>query len=177
MKLKHFSIFILLFILSLPVFSQNEAKVTLEEIWMNYSFYPDRAENITPLNDDKHYVILENGIFIEKYEFKTGKKVETIARSGELLDPKSNKSIGKIDDFSFSKDETQLLIAYDETSLYRRSSESKYIVYNIKTKTTQSVFEDGKVQLAQFSPDGKNVSFIYQNNLYIKNIETVIVRY
>ncbi len=172
MKLKQFSIFISLFVISVSVFSQNMAKVTLEDIWMNYSFYPERAENITPLNDDKHYVILENGIFIEKYEFKTGKKIESIARSGEILDPKSNKSIGKIDDFSFNSDETQLLIAYDETSLYRRSSESYYVVYNIKTKLTQMVFEDGKIQLAQFSPDGKNVSFIFKNNLYIKNLIT-----
>lgn len=172
MKIKHIAFLLSLFVISFNGLAQNEAKVSIEDIWLNYAFYPESAESVNPLNDDKHYTILENGIFIEKYEYKTGKKIETLARSGEILNPISNKSIGKIDSYTFSPDESMLLIAFDETSLYRRSSEASYIIYNLKTKKAVNLFDEGKIQLAQFSPDGKFASFIYKNNLYIKELSS-----
>ncbi len=150
-------------------YSQEKLKVDLGELWLNYAFFPQRAQSVTPMNDDKHYAILENGKFIEKYEFKSGKRTETLARSSEIINPETKKSIEKIDDFSFSLDEKYILIATETQGIYRRSSESFFWIYNIKEKTTEAIFSE-KIRLAEFSPNNKNIAFVYKNNLYIKDL-------
>jgi dipeptidyl-peptidase-4 len=171
MNLKKLLLSTLLIGFFLVGFSQEKKKVDLGDLWLNYSFFPQRAQSVTPMNDDKHYAILENGIFIEKYEFKTGKKTETIARSSEILNPETKKSIGKIDDFTFSNDEKFILISTETQNIYRRSSESYFWIYDKANKTTEAVFTE-KVRLAEFSPNNNHIAFVYKNNLYIKDLKT-----
>ncbi|MGI6321307.1 MAG: S9 family peptidase [Bacteroidales bacterium] len=163
------SILILLF-LSGNIYSQSKKNVSIEDIWLNYRFYPDMARGTTPLNDDQHYAMLDNGMFIEKYEYKSGKNVGTILCSSEAINPETGKSIGKFDNFQFSNDESKILIATDENAIYRRSALATYWVYDIAKKECQALFDDKQVQLAYFSPDDKYVSFVFENNLYIKEL-------
>lgn len=169
MKIKHLTLVVLFIGIITSSFAQGFSKVELGDIWLNYSFYPERAQSVTPMNDDKHYAILENGVFIEKYEFKTGKQTTTLARSSEIVKPETEKSVGRIDDFSFSKDEQLMLISTETEYIYRRSSESYFWIYDIKNKTTEPVFNE-KIRLAEFSPNNKHIAFVYKSNLYVKNL-------
>ena len=171
MNLKKVFLTILLAGFILIGFSQEKKKVDLGDLWLNYSFLPKRAQSVTPMNDDKHYAILENGIFIEKYEFNTGKRIETIARSSEILNPETKKSVGKIDDFTFSNDEKLILISTETQNIYRRSSESYFWIYDKTNKITEAVFSE-KVRLAEFSPNNNHIAFVFKNNLYIKDLKT-----
>ena len=46
-----------------------------------------------------------------------------------------------------------------------------YGIYNLKSKELQKL-TDEKVQEPTFSPDGKNVAYVYRRNIYVKNLIT-----
>ncbi|TRZ64288.1 S9 family peptidase [bacterium] len=57
--------------------------------------------------------------------------------------------------------------------IYRRSSISEYYVWDLKNKKLIPVSENGKQQLATFSPDGNKIAFVRNNNIYIKDLSTL----
>jgi dipeptidyl-peptidase-4 len=81
------------------------------------------------------------------------------------------------DEFEFSTDETRLLLRTEAEPVYRHSVNARYFVYDLATNTVAPVFEDGKQQFAAFSPDGKKIAFVFNNNLYFNDlIEKQIVQ-
>ncbi|MDO4881418.1 MAG: S9 family peptidase [Capnocytophaga sp.] len=72
--------------------------------------------------------------------------------------------------YSFDNQEKKLLIPTETEFIYRRSQKSKYNVYDIKTSKLTSVFDE-KIQVPLFSPQGDKIAFVFDNNLYIKDLE------
>ena len=158
--------FILLFLLPLYVFSQ-EKKITLEDIWVTYQFYPQSIDEFYSMNDGENYTQLNGGI-IEQYSFKTGKKVKEILNLNNIASGTAKPKA--ISSYEFSKDESLILIASDPEKIYRHSSKSDYWIYDIKAKAISKLSEGGKQQLAEISPDNKRVAFVRDNNLFIKEL-------
>ncbi len=68
--------FALCLIIINPILSQNK-KITLENIWKDYEFYPKYINGFNSMNDGNYFSRIENidtNQEISKYEFKTGKK-------------------------------------------------------------------------------------------------------
>ena len=117
------------------------------------------------MNDGKHYTTTKKGddvIKIYKNSFETGEVVETIMDS----DDERLKRMGK---YTFNKSEDKILIATNTESIYRYSTKSVYYIYNTKTKIIRNLSEN-KVMYATFSPNGKNIAYVFENNLYIYNL-------
>ncbi|MGB0423807.1 MAG: S9 family peptidase, partial [Flavobacteriales bacterium] len=120
-----------------------------------------------------HYTSLESsekdGSQIVKYSFKTGEKIEVIASSKSIFSDPSRT----IDDYDFSKDEQQILIATDQESIYRRSSEANYYIHNLEKSRSFPLteFTLGKQRLAEFSPIGDMVCFMRDNNLFTVDLK------
>ncbi|GAA4977888.1 S9 family peptidase [Algibacter aquimarinus] len=100
---------------------------------------------------------------IDIYDYKTLKKVKTLVNSSDI-------DMGYFSNYAFSKDENKILLAFEEESIFRRSTLGKYVVFNIQENSIQSV-ANYKIQEPTFSPDGKQVAYGYNNNLYVKNLE------
>jgi len=149
--------------------AQSLKHIELADIWSSAEFYPSLPGKMVHMNDGEHYAALENNIFINKYEYKTGKSTETIVRSAQLIPSGSSKPIS-IDDFEFSTDETKILIPTKSERIYRHSKSSEYYVWDIKKQALTAVSDKGKQRFAQFSPDGNKVAFVMENNLYIKDL-------
>jgi len=66
-------------------------------------------------------------------------------------------------------DETKFLIPTETESIYRHSSKSIFYVWDSKAKNLERLAE-GKQRLAEFSPDGKYVAFVRDNNLFVKDM-------
>ena len=159
------------FVLVMNVFEQKE--ITLEDIWKNNAFGSKSISGISSMNDGAHYsTIISSGEekMIVKYSYKTGNAVDTIFNSNKLKI--NGNAIPKIESYIFSADESQLLFSTQEERIYRHSFKSNYIVYDLKNKSWAALSNAGKQQLASFSPDGKRIAFVRQNNLFVVDLIT-----
>lgn len=167
--MKKLTFFIAFFIASISFINAQEKQVTLEDIWGG-EFRGEYMDALHSMADGEHYSVLDfdrtsKSTSVNKYSYKTLQKITTLVNSIDIED------IAYFSDYTFSSDESQLLLATDITPIFRHSSVGKYYIYNIKTKTTSLVSED-KIQEPTFSPDGTKVAYVFENNIYYKNLTT-----
>ncbi|MDG2330659.1 MAG: DPP IV N-terminal domain-containing protein, partial [Flavobacteriales bacterium] len=76
-------------------------------------------------------------------------------------------------DYQFNADETKILLATEQESIYRHSTKAYYYVYDIETKKMAELSESskGKQRLAQFAPLGNKIAFVRENNIFITNLD------
>ncbi|MFQ3238598.1 MAG: dipeptidyl-peptidase-4 [Olleya marilimosa] len=147
--------------------AQNK-EFTLDEIWSG-TFRTEGLEALHSMNNGQQYSVLNfdrasGATTIDIYDYKTLEKVKTLVSSKDL-------DLKYFSDYTFSKDENKILLAFEEESVFRRSSLGKYVVYDVSDQSVHSV-ANYKIQEPTFSPDGKKVAYGYQNNLYVKNLES-----
>jgi dipeptidyl-peptidase 4 len=169
------SLFFLVTILDFSLFSQvnnniDLKQITLEDIWQKYTFYPKGLPGLKSMNDGLYYTILDDNQIIQ-YSYQTGEKVRLIA-DGKKLTLKGDTNPVEIEDYEFSPDETQILITSDEEPIYRYSSISKNYIFNLVTGNITPIANGTKQQLATFSPDGKKLAYVRDNNLFIYDLIT-----
>ena len=148
----------------------NAQELSVEKIWKNYEFYDRSVNGFRSMQDGDYFSKItetENGPSVTKHRF------DDYDGSGEvLISPEMISSI-RMDDYSFNSDETKALITTNTRSVYRRSFTANYYLLDLKTKKLEPLDEERSPQtLAEYSPDGKQVSYIYMNNLYVKDIAT-----
>ncbi len=139
----------------------------IEDIWQRYTFYPRTVYGIRSMNDGEHYTTLESNK-IKQYKYKDGKLVKEIFSFDQV---KGDKNF-KIDDYTFNKDETKILLVSETEPIYRHSFRANFYLYDIKTKSIQNLSKNGKQQLMGFSPDGSKIAFVKKNNLYYIDLTT-----
>lgn len=167
MKLSH-RLFALFLMVGAAVSAQQK-EVTLEEIW-NGTFRTERMESLQSLKNGKEYVVLNfdrssrtSSIDVNSYE--TGKKTGTLVNSGELDEIDSFRS------FELSDDEKRIILATEVQPIFRRSTRGTYYVYNVDDRSVQKISDD-KIQEPTLSPDNTKVAYVFENNIYIKDLDT-----
>ncbi len=148
--------------------AQNDAKkITVEDIWEQYQFVPRSVPGFNFQNDGKHYTRLEENK-IRQYDLTTGQFTKDIFDASEA---KGNTEFnGNIDDYTFSKDESKILIKTETEAIYRRSTRANFYVWDKSNNTLTTVESEGKQRYATFSDDANKVAFVRGNNMYYKNI-------
>ena len=162
-----------LFILSIISLWANttmaQKEITLEEIWKTGAFASKSVPGFNFQKDGKHYTKLEGSV-IRQYDITTGEK------SADLFDASllgANPDFKRtFDSYSFSDDETKLLLSTDEKALYRRSSDAKYFIYDPNSKTITNLYKDARQRYATFNPQGDKVAWVSDNNLFMKDLVT-----
>jgi dipeptidyl-peptidase-4 len=150
-------------ILFYSVYSQNGNKeVTLEDIWLKYSFYQKRPSGINWMKNSKYYSDLLEGGKIAKYDITTGNKIEDIYKNEAQLE---------IEDYQFNNDESKILVSTQADRIYRRSSKYNFHIIDVKTQKAVPLSKNGKQMHATFSPNSKMIAFVRDNNLYVKDTE------
>jgi dipeptidyl-peptidase-4 len=158
-------------LLILTAFGQKP--ITLEDIWKSGEFRPKYISGVRSMDDGLHYTSLvrDDGVHIVKYAYKSGDAVDTLVSSNNLSHEGENI---RFSDYSFTSDESKLLLATDQESIYRRSSKANYFIYTIDSGKLEPItdFSKGKQQLAALSPIENKVAFVRNNNIFIYNLET-----
>jgi dipeptidyl-peptidase-4 len=156
----------LLFLLLLTnVFAQQ--KITVEAIYTN-EFQPKGMVKLQSMKNTNQYTVLNSdestkSVQIDLFDFATLKKVST------LLDTKNQSKLSNgIDSYTFNADESMILIANKTNKIYRHSYTADYFLYNIETKALDKILE--QVQEPTFSPDGKKIGYVKENNVFIYDI-------
>ena len=157
-------LFFLAVIFYLQSFSQNN-DLSISSI-VNQVYNPERIESVKQLKNSKGFTRIkidyEKKIsFVLYFDYKL-KKIDTLISS-------LNSQIPFFTEYYLSRDEKKILLETETDKIYRRSKQSIYYVYEIKSKKINKVFVD-KIQEPLFSPNGKKVAFIYRRNIYIKDL-------
>ena len=164
MAMKNLKIFlaIALFV-SMGVFAQNKP-FTLNEIWGG-AFRTQGFQSLHSMNNGTQYSVLEREqetgyTMVEVYDYATGEKASTMIKSSHIPELDSFQS------YSFSKNESRMLLGSELEQIYRRSSKGIYYVYDVPSKSTYKISEQ-KIQEPTFSPDGTKVAYVLDNNIYV----------
>ncbi len=146
--------------------SISAQEITIENIWTEYQFFGKGIDGFRSMSDGDYFSKV-TGKSVTKHKFSD------YSGKGEMLISEKSLQGIKMQDYSFNADETKALIVTEQKSIYRRSYSAVYYLLDLQTKEIQALDSIRQPQtLAMYSPDGKKVSYIYKNNLYIKNIET-----
>ncbi len=154
------------------VWVMGQKKLTNELIWTGNTFASERFEQGPSMNDGLHYTLQKSskklGDYIVKYSYATGDSVGLIASSMSIF---RNAETG-FGGYSFSADEKKILIETKEEALYRYSYYATYFIHDLNTGKTQALIagEKNKTRLASFSPDGTKVAYVYDNNIFIYDL-------
>ncbi len=166
-----FLIFSLLFLFQSSVFAQTG--ITLEDIWKNYKFYEKSVPGFNFLKDGRHYTKLNSDRDkILRYDITTGEMVEEIWSTASLSDEKEFE--GNISAYTFTDDESKIIIESQRESIYRRSSKAVFHIYDRASKSLMPVYDEGKVQYCTVSPDGSKAAYVFMNNIYYLDLATGI---
>lgn len=160
------SISLLFCFVSTFVSAQNQ-DITLEDVW-NGTFRTERMAALHSMNNGQQYSVLnfENRASqIDIYDYKTLAKVKTLVSSANI------NSINYFTNYTFSDDESKVLLATDVEPVFRRSTLGKYYVYDTATQKSSLVAES-KIQEPTFSPDGSKIAYGLNNNLYVKDLNS-----
>ncbi len=164
--------FILLFSLTIVLGINAQTKITLEDIWLKYTFSPSSPDGYNAMNNGLHYTDLEqagNLYNLVKYEIKSGNKVEVLVKGDDI---RFNGKAISLHDYRFSFDESKIILSADSEQIYRHSAKSNNYIFDIKTKKMTELSANGKQMFPTFSSDSKKVAFVRDNNLFYKNLET-----
>ena len=147
----------------------QQKKITLEDIWGG-TFRTEGLEVLRSMNDGQHYTVLQTNApadrsSIEKYEYRTQQKVET------LLESDASNGIPLFSSYEFSDDESKVLLATEVEAIYRRSRLGIYYVYDLEGGGLKQISKN-KIQEPTLSPGGDKVAYVYENNLYVLDLET-----
>jgi dipeptidyl-peptidase-4 len=66
-----------------------------------------------------------------------------------------------------SPDESRILIQTETKPIYRRSFTAVYYIFNVRNNTMEALSEGGPQQVPLFSPDGNQIAFVRNNNIYL----------
>ena len=158
---------ILLFIGLFNYSTAQSQQLTLEEIWGG-SFQTEGMDVLHSMRNGQQYTVLNydratKSATVDKYDYETLQKVETIVSSSDL------DGINSFSSYTFSKDESKMILATEVESIFRRSKLGKYYIYDIKSEQLNLISEN-KIQEPTFSPDGTKVAYVFENNIYIKDL-------
>lgn len=163
---KNAALFAILFCIS-TVQAQKQL-ITLEDIFQKGTFSGKGVAGFNSMKDGRYYCAQDSLQNLLRYEFASGKAVDTLIRKSELKLSADSKPIDFFS-FEFSPDENKVMIPTEEEHLYRHSFKARYYVFDLKTRKLSQPVDD-KILLADFSPDGDKFAYVKDNDLYYFNL-------
>ena len=161
--------FNLLLLFSLFAFSglQSQERISLENIWLYYRYYPTYVSEFKWMNDDQYYTILEEDRAISRFSIENEQKVDEILNLSEL-----NLGGNTVESYEFSADENAILLKTKVESIYRHSTRETCFIVDLKSKKITPVNQGKKISNPTFSPNGSKLGYVFENNLYYQDANT-----
>ena len=147
----------------------QDKQISLEDIWSG-SFRTEGMQALHSMKNGKQYSVLNfdrqtRTASIDIYDYKTLEKVKTLLSSADLAE------IQGFFNYSFSDDESKVILTTDSKPVFRRSTLGEFYIYDIASKKVTKVSDD-LVQEPTLSPDGTKIAYGFENNLYVKDLNS-----
>jgi dipeptidyl-peptidase 4 len=147
-----------------PVLFAQPSQLTVDRIFKTGEFQSARMPGIRWMRDGHSFIDVRpsagGGSDIVRTDVATG-AVEVLASASD---------VGKlgIEDVALSPDETKLLLFHDSVRLWRTNTRGTYHVFDLKTRTLTALSSSPGLQMfAKFSPDGRQVAFARDHDLWV----------
>lgn len=135
---------VLLFLLPVLAVAQKK-QITLEDIYKKGTF---------------------RGEFVPGF---AGEVIDSFVTASDVKD-ENGKEL-PLGDYVLSNDKKRILVMTGKEAIYRRSSKSFVYLHDILSKKTRKL-DSEKILHATFSPDGRRIAYVKNNNLYLFDIAT-----
>lgn len=151
--------------------------LTLASIFTDKAFEEEKMETFQWSKLGAYYFSLEkptagkDGKDLVRHDAATGER-SVILAAKDFTPEGANKPLA-LSDFTFSKDEQQVLIFTNTKKVWRKSTRGDYWVLDLPTKRLRKLGGDATtstLMFAKFSPDGTRVAYVRKNNLYVQNL-------
>ena len=161
---------VILLFFAMNVFGQQtKNQIALNDVVESWKFLPKSFGSILSLKDGEHFVKMDKHQNIIAYSFASGLFTDTLFSRSFIHDT----SFHHFSEFQLNNTETAILFTTDEEEIYRHSFSANYWIFDLKTRKLTPLSFNGKQQLATFSPAGNKLAFVRDNNLFIKDINTL----
>ena len=115
-----------------------------------------------PLPDGNCATLSSDSTAIMAGEYRSAKQDTVVNFSKMRICP-----LSKVSDFSFSPDVARILL----TSCKGDTAQSPYYVYKVESNRCDRLSDNPHQACPLFSPDGKKIAYVRDNNLIIKRLE------
>ncbi len=160
---------------SLALAATASAEFTVQDV-RSGMFSGKSVASFRSTADGKHYTaITPDGRAIVKYQYSNGQAVDTLLNLNTVK-PEEGTSVDgvRLRGYELSQDEERLLVWSNPEYIYRRSFKADYFYYVIEAGGVKrdkiKRLTEGKVQAAQLAPDGRQVVFMRDNDLYLVKV-------
>ena len=159
-------IFILSTLVATAAMSFNTSAQSLREYSLENK--PSALEEIVPEEGGLTYLTMSaDGRDVVRYDYKTGKQEAVVMSTAKLRDC----DVKSWDGFILSPNGKLMLLYTDVETIYRHSFKASYYVYDIARNNIKKLSENGAQEIPAFSPDGRMVAFVRDNNIYVAKLD------
>jgi len=156
--------------------AQDHNELRLEDIYKNGVYTQDRFGPVRWMKDSEAYSTLElnrefGAVDIVRYEAGTGKRSVLIASAQLIPDGRSEPL--QVADYSWSEDNTKLLIFTNTRRVWRYHTRGDYWLLDLDDMELQQLGKDVErttMMFAKFSPDASRVAYVSKNNIYVESL-------
>ena len=135
-----------------------------------------KAQSIIWATDGNSYYSVENNNIMVT---KLLESKNSISSQKEIYISKATLNNLPIQSFSFSTDFNKLLIFTNTKKVWRYNTKGDYWLYDISTKKIKQLGKSlpaSSLMFAKISPNGNNIAYVSNYNLYSENIETNAIK-
>ncbi|MBA3670685.1 MAG: S9 family peptidase [Gemmatimonadaceae bacterium] len=148
----------------------DPARITVERIFAS----PDFRGGVIPApawsRSGSSYVeprpAKDGGSELVKVDIATGQ--ETVLARGEQITV-SGKRLA-VEELALGADERQALLFHNSVPVWRSNTRGEFTVFDFRTGKTIPVSRNGMQMFAKLSPDGRQVAFVRDNNLWVTTL-------
>src|ERR1043165_9331353 len=145
------------------------------------SIFTYRTQSLGPVrwqDDGSGYLALEPSpgkkdfVDLVRYDVATGQR--SVKVSAEKLTPAGATNPLLVEDFSMTGDEQKILIFTNSERVWRSNTRGDYWVLDLKDNSLRKLggpdAKPSSLMFAKFSPDGRHVGYVRENNIYVENL-------
>jgi dipeptidyl-peptidase-4 len=139
-------------------------------------FYAFSQSGIKWSADDNSYFRMEND---EVVQYTLPENKSKVIISKQQLTPQGSQQPLKISYYSFSADKQKILLFTNTMRVWRLRTKGDYWVLDLKNNSLTQLGKSlpvSSLMFAKFSPDGKSVAYVSNNNLYTEELATSSIK-